>query len=363
MPEARATVSSRFTVIQRIALLVLVVFLAYISYRLLLLLFTGVLLAVFFRTLSTWLAARTRLSTGASLAIVVLVLTGAVVGAAWFFAAALADQVRQLAETLPQAASRLVEQVRATTFGGWLLDQIGGAQPPQDKIAERATTAAWKVVDGVVGIAIVLFTALYLAAAPQPYIRGFLRLLPTSRRQRAAEVLFASGYTLRWWLLGQLLSMTIVGLLMGIGLALIGVPLAFALGVLAGLFEFVPTIGPVIGLLPALLLGLSESPTSALWVLVLYGIVQTVESYLLTPMVQERVIELPPVITIATQVLFAWTLGAMGLLIAVPFVAVAVLVVQMLYVEDKLGDRLGIRAEAHGRSELDESQVLKGLAA
>src|SRR5688572_17619766 len=186
-------------------------------------------------------------------------------------------------------------------------------------------------------------------------------MLPPARRRRIAEVLFAGGYTLRWWILGQLLSMTIVGLLMGIGLAIIGVPMAFALGVVAGLFEFVPTIGPIFGLLPALVLSLAEEPQSALYVLALYIGVQTIESYLLTPLVQERVLELPPMVTIATQVLFAWTLGPVGLLIAVPFVAFVVVAVQMLYVKDFLGDRIEIHAEKEGRAELESSDALQGI--
>ena len=229
-------------------------------------------------------------------------------------------------------------------------------------VAGRASTAASKLMDAIVGAAIILFSGLYLAAAPSPYQRGLLRLVPMAARRRTAEVMFAVGYTLRWWLLGQLLSMTVVGVLMGVGLAVLGVPLAFALGVLAGLFEFVPTIGPVIGLVPALLLALAEDPRTALYVLILYGIVQTVESYLLTPLVQERVLALPPVVTIATQVLFGWTLGAVGLLVAVPFVAMAVVIVQMVYVEDTLGDRMTLAAEREGRRELEATDVLEGVA-
>ena len=355
--------TGRFTTVQRVLLLVAVLALAWISRRLLLLLFTGVLLAVFLRTLTDLLQRRTRLSNGLALTIVVLGLILLLVGAGALFAPRLADQVPQLADGLPQAASRLQERVRQTAFGGWILERMGsgGIAEQQEKVIERATDAAWKVLDGALGLAIIIFTGLYLASAPGPYVRGILHLFPRRRRGRMAEVLFASGYTLRWWLLGQLLSMTIVGVLMGVGLAVIGVPMALALGVLAGLFEFVPTIGPMIGLVPALLLALADSPQTALWVLLLYGVVQTVESYILTPLVQERVIDLPPVVTIATQVLFAWTLGAMGLLIAVPFVAITVVAVQMLYVKDFLGGRMRIRAEEEGRQELAESDVAEAV--
>jgi predicted PurR-regulated permease PerM len=355
--------TTRFTTLQRVLLAAAIVGFLWVAKDLLLLLFTGVLLAVFLRTLAVWVAEHSGLRLGWSLALVSLVLFGGMIVAGVLFAPRLAQEVRQLSQTLPEAVASLRDQVRQTTFGGWILEQIGSGGGPQQQqqTQERAQIAVRRIMDGVVAVAIILFAGLYFATQPQPYQRGLVRMLPQARRQRTAEVLFAGGYTLRWWILGQLLSMTIVGLLMGIGLTIIGVPMAFALGVLAGLFEFIPTIGPIFGLLPALLLSLAEGPQSALYVVALYIVVQTIESYLLTPLVQERVLELPPMVTIATQVLFAWTLGPVGLLIAVPFVALAMVAVQMLYVKDVLGDRIEIHAEDAGRRELQASDVLSGV--
>ena len=360
--------STRFTTLQRVLLAAAGFGFLWFAKDLLLLLFAAVLLAVFLRTLAVWVAERTGLRLGWALALVSIVLLGGMILAGVLFAPRLAEEVRELSQRVPQAVSSLRDQIRQTSFGGWVLEQIdsGGGGPQQQgqqqqQGQERAQLALRKIIDALVAVAIILFGGLYFAAQPEPYQRGLIRLLPSRRRRRAAEVLFAGGYTLRWWILGQLLSMTVVGLLMGIGLAIIGVPMAFALGVLAGLFEFVPTIGPIFGLLPALALSLAEGPQAALYVLVLYGVVQTLESYLLTPLVQHRVLELPPMMTIATQVLFAWTLGPVGLLIAVPFVAFLMVAVQMLYVEDVLADRLDIHAEEEGRRELDASDAMKGL--
>ncbi|MBA3885767.1 MAG: AI-2E family transporter [Acidobacteria bacterium] len=221
----------------------------------------------------------------------------------------------------------------------------------QEVVVDQAAGAAWRVVDGLIALVLVIFAGLYLAAHPQPYIRGVLRMFPLARRHRIGEVMYACGYTLRWWLFGQLLAMAVVGVLMGVGLAIIGVPLAFALGVLAGLFEFIPTLGPMLGLLPALLLALTQGSNTAFWVLGLYSVVQTFEAYLLTPLVQQRVVHLPPVVTIITQVFFAWTVGPIGLLIAVPLVAVIMVIVQMLYVEDFLGDDMKVDAADQGAIE------------
>jgi predicted PurR-regulated permease PerM len=398
-------VGSRRPLFSRTALVMLVLLAAlviWLAVDLLLLLFAGILLAVFLRALARLLSERTPLSNGWALLVVVLALLGTAIGAGFFVAPQLTKETQQLAERLPEAMEELEQKARANPFGDWLLDRVieratrpsseageggnqaggesggnptaggggssgqaTGAKPgadseeaekpqlkdAQDAVVDQAAGAAWRVVDGLVALVIVIFTGLYLAAYPQPYIRGILRMFPLERRTRIGEVLYACGYTLRWWLFGQLLAMAAVGLLMGVGLAIIGVPLAFALGVVAGLFEFIPTIGPLLGLLPALLLALTDSGTMALWVLALYSGVQTVESYLLTPLVQQRVIHLPPVVTIVTQVFFAWTVGPLGLLIAVPLVAVIMVIVQMLYVEDFLGDDMKVDAADQGEIE------------
>jgi predicted PurR-regulated permease PerM len=387
-----------------VMLVIAAVVMVWLAVDLLLLVFVGILLAIFLNALAEWLADHLRLSAGWALTTVIVALLGVMVLSGALFAPSLARQTQELAETLPDAVENLEDRIRQNTFGNWVLDraleraaqgsggstpQTQAAQPGQagggdaagskpsggkasaqgegtggalqdaeEAVVQSATGAARRLVDGLVALVIVIFTGVYLAAHPQPYIRGALRLFPIPRRQRIGEVLYAAGYTLRWWLFGQLLAMTVVGLLMGIGLAIIGVPLAFALGVVAGLFEFIPTIGPVIGLAPALVLALTQAPAMALWVLGLYGIVQTIESYLLTPLVQQRVIHLPPVVTIVTQVFFGWTIGALGLLVAVPLVAVLMTVVQMLYVEDFLGDDMQVDAEAQGKIDHEKAAPL-----
>jgi predicted PurR-regulated permease PerM len=396
----------------RVGVVMLVLFgavFAWLAMDLLLLLFAGILLAIFLRSLAIVVSERTPMSTGWALFVVVLALLSSMVGAGLRFAPQLAKETQKLAETLPEAVEELEQQIRSTDFGDWILDRVieratqpkegsgensdnekedkekqqASRKPPaaaaqqepgepgepgeeedkekpklqdaQDAVVEQAAGVAWRVVDGLIAFIIIVFTGLYLAAHPQPYIRGLLRMFPLARRDRIGEVVYACGYTLRWWLFGQLLAMVVVGVLMGVGLAIIGVPLAFALGMVAGLFEFIPTLGPMLGVLPALLLALSDSGATALWVLGLYSVVQTFEAYLLTPLVQQRVVHLPPVVTISAQIFAAWTVGPIGLLIAVPLVAVVMVVVQMLYVEDFLGDDM--RVEAADQGELEHAKA------
>jgi predicted PurR-regulated permease PerM len=185
---------------------------------------------------------------------------------------------------------------------------------------------------------IVLLVALYLAADPSPYVNGAVRLFPLKHRGRAREVLVSVGEVLFQWLQGQLVSMTVVGLVIALGLWLLGVPLAGTLGVIAGLFEFVPNIGPILSGVPAVLLAITVSPTHIVYVLVLYVAVQTFEGYFLTPMVMKRAVDLPPALTILAQLVGTLTAGWLGLLLATPVLAAIVTVVQKVYLENVIGE-------------------------
>lgn len=338
------------------ALVILAVLLVYLALDLLLLLFAGVLLAIFLRSLARWLADATHLPVGWALALTVLALLGSAVAAGWTYAPRLAEQSELLTQRLPQATGDLTDWLRQYTWGRWVLEQTtSGAQDAS--LTGTATTALNRVTHGAVAIIVVLFTGLYLAAEPTSYIRGFLRLVPLARRRRAAETLYAVGHVLRWWLLGQAVAMTLVGLAMGIGLAVIGVQLALLLGVLAGLFEFIPFLGPLLALGPALVLALADGTQQAGYVLMLYAAVQTAEGYVLTPLVQRKAVELPPVVTIAAQVGLSWAAGAIGLLVAVPLTAVVMVSAQMLYVKDRLGDDIEPGFESQARKEVERERT------
>jgi predicted PurR-regulated permease PerM len=360
---------------------------------LLLLLFAGLLFAIFLRAPSHALASRTRIGEGLALALVLLALVGIATGGSILFAGQLSNQAQAITQRVPEAINTVVDRLEEHEWTRWVVDRVrdepspeggdqsraageeagedsgesddgerqGGLPISPTAIAGQVAGAASQLISLLVAVVIVIFTGIYLAAAPEHYIRGVLRLTPIRRRERIGEVLYAVGYTLRWWLFGQLGAMILVGVVMGTGLALIGVPLALGLGVLAGLFEFVPTVGPVLGVLPAILIALIESPQMALYVLVLYGLLQGLEGYLITPLIQQRVVHLPPVLTIAVQVLMTWRLGPMGLVVAVPLMAATMVIVQMLYVKDVLTDRFPLAAEEEGRRELQEAGLLKSL--
>jgi predicted PurR-regulated permease PerM len=153
----------------------------------------------------------------------------------------------------------------------------------------------------------------HMAVAPNLYAEGIIRLVPLAKRGRAHEILQALGHTLRWWLLGRGVSMLMVGLFTAAGLWLIAVPLALTFGLLAALLTFVPYLGPVLSAIPPTFLALTQQPRQALYVILLYIGIQGVESYLLTPLVQESTVSLPPALTSLHRCYWASCLGLWAL--------------------------------------------------
>jgi predicted PurR-regulated permease PerM len=205
-------------------------------------------------------------------------------------------------------------------------------------IVSGVTGLASTTLGVVMNIVVVVIIVLYLATQPAMYAGGIKRLLPLRSRDRAGEVLGVLDEALGRWLIGRCSLMLVNGGLTAAGLWLLGMPLALTLGLLAGLLNFVPNFGPLIAALPAVLIAFLQGPQHALYVALLYVAVQTMDGYLLTPLVDRRSVELPPVLTIAAQVLLGLLFGFVGLLVASPLAATVLLLVKMLYIEDVLGD-------------------------
>ena len=216
------------------------------------------------------------------------------------------------------------------------------------RVVQRATRMANTLLQGLLAVLVILITGIYLAASPRMYVDGLLMLTPHARRPRYREVLGRLAFTLRWWMIAQLVPMAAIGILTAIGLKVIGVELWFILGLLAALFNFIPNFGPLISGVPAFFLALAESPTKALWVVALYIGAQSLEGYVLTPLVQRRAVELPPALLILFQVLAGLLMGAIGVVLAAPLLAVIVVTVKMLYVEDVMGDEAHVPGDGDG---------------
>ena len=195
------------------------------------------------------------------------------------------------------------------------------------------------------GLLLVLFLAIYVAADPDTYHDGMMHLFPHKARRRAGEVLTAMATALRKWLVTQLIAMLAIGAVTTVVLLLLGVPAAFPLGILAGLLEFIPTVGPIISAVPAIAMGFAVSPEKALWVALAYVGIQFLENHILVPILMKEGVDLPPALTIFAQALMALVFGFLGLLVAVPMLAALKVAVTMLYVQDVVGDDVEVLEE------------------
>lgn len=298
-----------------------------------LLVFGGVLLAVGVRGLGGLVAARTPLGAEAATALAWLALVGVGVGAALALGPAFLDGVERLRATLPGTLSSLAGLAERYPWLDSLLESAPGALSGEGvgsglagRVGDVLSTAVG-VVSGafgaLAGIAVVLIVGIYASLSPGAYAGALTAVLPGRARPRARETLDRLAVSLRWWLVGRLASMAVVGVLTGLGLLLLGVPSALTLGALAALLSFVPNVGPVLALVPALLAALSVGPDTALYALALYLAVQVVESYAITPLIQQRAITLPPAFVIVAQLAFGAAFGLLGLLFATPLVVVA----------------------------------------
>lgn len=311
-----------------------------------LLVFAGILVSIFLRGLSDALSQFSGIPVGWSLTIVILSIVSILGLTSYFAAPSIAEQFDVLTKKIPESASQLRSQIEGYSWGQILVDE---AEP--DKLigsSRRILSGVGGAFSTILGMfantVIILFVGLYGAIEPDVYRRGFLHLIPKERRARISQVLDELNETLKWWLIGKFFGMAVIGIFTTVGLWLLDIPLALILGLIAALFTFIPNIGPIISAVPALLLGLTMGPQQALYVALLYFGVQVVESYLLTPLVQRKTINLPPGLTLAAQVLLGVAFGGIGVALATPLTAVGLVTTKMLYVEDAIGDQLETKA-------------------
>ncbi|QKZ15603.1 AI-2E family transporter [Spirosoma sp. KUDC1026] len=331
-------------VISLVTLTVLILALAYIGLQVLFLVLASVLLALPLRAGTRLLSRKTKLPEGASLAVVLLSVVAVIYGVIALLSGAISQQISDLQEQLPELIENAQQQLSQSKLGQRIASDLSADDINIQKMASQGNWfgRAFGAVSSVFGVLsnlyIVFFVTLFIAVSPDTYYQGVILLVPMSGRERAHEVMANLGDTLLSWLTGQVFSMTVVGVLTGIGLWILGIPLAGVLALMAALLSFIPNFGPVLALIPAALVALVNGPEQVLYVAALYAGVQAVESNLITPLVQQELIEMPPALILVAQVVIGTFAGAVGVIFATPVVAIIMVLVKMLYIRDGLGD-------------------------
>jgi len=324
------------------ALVAIICIVSWLVFDFILLMFAAVLFGVLITGVSRWLQSISGMPYPAALAsfLGTLLLVSGLIGVS--LAPSIAEQFDALTDSIPEAIDRLQERAEDNRVLGWAMDQQERVQRAVQEnvgIMTLVTGIMASVAGAVSSFFIALAIGICFSLSPGKYVSGLLKLVPPSYRQRADEVLRETGSTLKSWLLAKLLEMLLIGILTTIGLWLLGIELAMALGLIAGLLSFIPNIGPIIAVIPALLLASLEGFDTVLWVAALYIVVQALESWGLTPYLQKRIVDMPPAITLSMQILFGLLAGTIGLILATPLAAAAMVLINMIYVQDILGDR------------------------
>ncbi len=312
----------------------------------LLLLFGAIVIAVLLRSLSDPISRHTPLPQGASLALVVLGIVVFAAGGGWLFGLQITGQVNDILDRSPAAWAWIQVHLAAFPAGRYLLNHVAvssfftGAG-----VVSHVTAFATNGANAVTDVLLVLVGGAYLAIDPKLYVKGALILIPQGVRPGITRALSESGDALRSWLLGQAIAMVLIGVLTVIGLEMVHSPSALVLGLFAGLAEFIPIVGPVIGAAPALLTALSVGPHQVLWTALVFVVIQQLEGNAIQPFIQRRMVSVAPVVGLFGLAALGLLFGPIGLLLAAPLTVIIVVWVKALYVRDVLGEPIDPKAK------------------
>jgi predicted PurR-regulated permease PerM len=314
---------------------------------------------------------RLRIPRGLGAPLVVIAFLGTLFGVGAALAPTVRTQIVELRTRVPEAVDRIEVWVNARPgVAGLFLGghEVAASPPPAPANARREQGAAPVGATGTVptlreriteqlsgtarylfpflsstltvaaGLFLILVLAIYVGADPALYHVGLMHLFPHGSRARASVVLTRVATVLRKWLVTQLVAMVVIGVVSTLTLLALGVKAAVALGVIAGLLEFVPTVGPILAAVPAIAMGFLDSPEKALTVGLAYLVIQQLEGHVLIPMLMKEGMDLPPALTIVAQAVMALLFGFLGLMVAVPLLAVVIVPIKLLYVEGVVGD-------------------------
>lgn len=316
-----------------IALLVILIFILKAAFDVLLMVFAGSLIAIYFHGLADMIENKFKwkrfwcmtLSIASTFIVAGLLF--------WFLGARISEQISDISKEIPTLVDSAENKLKESSMGRKLIYYISGNN--SQKLMTSFQTI-FRTSFGIVGdLYIVLFIGIFFTVNPDMYKEGIVKLIPRRGKEGARRVLERISTTLKGWLKGMMLAMFFISVLTFIGLNIIGVPNSLALAVLAGLLNFIPNFGPLIAMIPAFLLGLTIDTNTALLIVGLYLLIQAVESNIVTPMVQKAMINIPPAMTIISQVLFGTLTGGLGIILATPLLAVAIVVIDELYVKQQ----------------------------
>ena len=316
-----------------VALFGILIWLLISLFPVLLFVLAALLIALFFNGLASLIRRYTKAPRWLALTLSIVVSVGILGLLFWFVGNQAQKQFAELSDYLPSAVETAKAKLQQSAAGRKVVEFINS-----EKSLTRVRSVSEQVVTGVfsaVGnIYVIIFVAMFFAVSPKIYKRGLVSLVPPSRKEDARNLLGKIAGELTKWIQGKLFAMMVVFILTMIGLYALGIPMPIALAIIAGLLNFVPNFGPVAAMIPAVLVSLPIGNTVALTVAGMYILIQIVESNFITPLVQNKLVKIPPALIILGQVSMGILTGMLGLLLATPIIIIIMKTVQHFYTSD-----------------------------
>lgn len=303
----------------------------------------GALFGILLHELSRFVRRVVPLGEAWAVTLTLVLLVALVVAAGYALGMRVTEQFGQLMDMLPRGIQAAREWLARNPRLHAMLHSMGSNGGAGGGSLSEGLRGIGSVVKAGFGAGVAVFTAfftgVFLAYNPSFYSRGMLRLIPEDHRPRGQRLLGDLWRSLWLWTLGRLLVMAAITLGHFVAYWLLGVPLPFTLAVIAGALAFIPFLGPVLATIPAGLVALTKSPSLMIWVIVVHGLVQTLESHVLTPLTQKYMVDVPALVTIASFLALGEMLGVMGIIVATPVAAALIVLVHHLYMAPVLGER------------------------
>jgi predicted PurR-regulated permease PerM len=265
-----------------------------------------------------------------------LLILGVIVGTGYLFGSHISGEFQDVMNRTSAASAAIEKRMRGTALGSYLLAHLTSGNFSLAEVLPGVLKVSTTLLESII---IMLISGVYLAAQPRLYRRGLIWLFPPSKHARAAEIFDGIAEALRLWLLGQIVEMFLIGALTTFAVWLIGVPSPLALGLIAGIGEFIPYLGPILAAIPAVLVAITKSPETALWTLLAYLVIHQIEGEIVAPLIQRHMVAIPPAVMLLGIVAITYLFGAIAIIFAAPIAVVVFAAVNLLYVRDTLGEK------------------------